>query len=315
MRVLITGITGFVGRHLRSLLRPPDDSVFGTSYPDKPLPSEADVFFLDMRWERDVYEIVKDVKPEAVYHLAALSNVGHSWEKRRETLETNLMGTLYLLEAVKKFTPGARVLFISSSDVYGFGSADASPVPKSLSEKDGAGVVNPYAFSKLACELLSDFYVRIENLDVVMTRSFPHTGPGQDPDFVCSDWARQVARIERGSAEPVIRVGNLDCERDYTDVRDTVRAYVLLMQKGRRGGLYNVCSGRGISLRNILGLLLSYSDAKIKVEVDARKLRKVDIPVLVGDNSKLRADTGWEAEIPFEKTLRDLLTDWRSRIS
>ena len=313
MRVLITGITGFVGRHLRSLFRPPGDSVFGTSYPDQPLPDEADVFFLDMRWERDVYEIVKEVKPEAVYHLAALSNVGHSWEKRRETLETNLLGTLYLLEAVKKFTPGARLLFISSSDVYGFGAGDGSTHPGILREKDGARAANPYAFSKLACELLSDFYVRIENLDVVMTRSFPHTGPGQGPDFVCSDWARQVARIERGSAEPVIRVGNLDCERDYSDVRDTVRAYVLLMRKGRRGEIYNVCSGLGISLRKILDLLLSFSDTKIKIEVDKRKLRKVDIPLLVGDNSKLRADTGWKPEIPLEKTLRDLLADWRGR--
>jgi len=315
MRVLITGITGFVGRHLKGLLRPPEYSVFGTSYPDKPLPSEHDIFFLDLRWERDVFELVKDLKPEAVFHLAALSNVGHSWERRRETLETNLMGTLYILEAVKKFAPRARLLFVSSSDVYGFGGEGGISGPKVLSEKDGYHIANPYAFSKLGSELLSDFYVRIENLDVVVTRSFPHTGPGQGPDFVCSDWARQIVLIERGGVVPVMRVGNLAAERDYSDVRDTVRAYALLMQKGRRGELYNVCSGRGISLKKILDLLLSLSKVKIKVEVDPKKLRKVDIPVLVGDNSKLRADTGWEPRIPFEQTLRDLLDDWRGRTS
>ena len=313
MRVLITGITGFVGRHLRALLRPPEYSVFGTSYPDRPLPNESDVFFLDMRWEREVYDVVKDVKPEAVYHLAALSNVGQSWERRRETLETNLLGTLYLLEAVKKFAARARVLFVSSSDVYGFGGDGGSSGPRILSERDGFHIANPYAFSKLASELLSDFYVRIENLDVVTTRSFPHTGPGQVSDFVCSDWARQIARIEREGVEPVIRVGNLACERDYSDVRDTVRAYALLIQKGRRGEMYNVCSGRGISLRRILDFLLSLTDVKIRVEVDPQRLRKVDIPVLVGNNSKLRSDTGWEPKIPFEQTLRDLLADWRSR--
>lgn len=314
MRVLVTGITGFVGRHLWALLRPPEYSVFGTSYPDRPLPSEPDVFFLDMRWERDVFDVVKDVKPEAVFHLAALSNVGFSWERRRETLETNLMGTLYLLEAVKKFTPRARLLFISSSDVYGFGGGGGSSGPRVLSERDGYHIANPYAFSKLASEILSDFYVRIEELDIIITRSFPHTGPSQGPDFVCSDWARQIARIERGGVEPVIRVGNLASERDYSDVRDTVRAYALLMQKGRRGEIYNVCSGRGVSLRKILDRLLSFSKAKIKVEVDRQKLRKTDIPVLVGDNSKLRVDTGWEPQILFEQTLRDLLEDWRNRI-
>lgn len=310
--MLITGLTGFVGRYLARHFPAPEYLVFGTSYPDYPLPSEKEVFFLDMRREEEVGEVVKEVKPDLVFHLAAVSNVGLSWGRRRETLETNLMGTFYLLEAVKRLVPASRVLVVSSSDVYG-----PRPGPEEgwlpLREETGYKIVDPYAFSKAGVELLSDFYARVEKMDIVIARPFPHTGPGQRPDFVCSDWARQIVQIEKEETEPVIRVGNLDCVRDFTDVRDTVRAYALLVQKGRRGEIYNVCSGSGIALRKILELLLSYSKTGIKVETDESRLRKVDIPVLIGNNLKLRAETGWTPLIPFEQTLRDLLDDWRSK--
>jgi len=174
-------------------------------------------------------------------------------------------------------------------------------------------LASPYALSKFQGELMAGFYSRWESLDIVIVRPFPHTGPGQSNDFVCSDWARQVIQIERGSQEPVIRVGNLEAQRDYTDVRDTVRAYILLAQKGRRGEVYNVCSGRGVALREILETLLLTAAKNVRVEQDPEKLRKVDIPCLVGDNRKIIAETGWGPQVPLQTTLADLLDYWRTR--
>jgi GDP-4-dehydro-6-deoxy-D-mannose reductase len=160
---------------------------------------------------------------------------------------------------------------------------------------------------------MAGFFSRFEGLDIVMARPFPHTGPGQSAEFVCSDWARQVIRIERGTQDPVIRVGNLDIRRDFTDVRDTVRAYELLLQKGRTGEVYNICRGRGVALREILDILLSFSSHTVRVEMDPERQRKVDIPSLVGDNRKIRAETGWEPQVPLQKTLAELVDYWRVR--
>jgi GDP-4-dehydro-6-deoxy-D-mannose reductase len=312
-RVLITGATGFVGRHLMNALLPTQYSVYGTSYPLPPSPSEKNLFFLDLRSDRDVYDLLKSVRPQWIFHLAAVSNVRQAWEKKKETMETNLMGTFYLFEAVKKFAPEARILFISSSDVYGVPSVDDKSRGKAFREDDPFELVEPYALSKFGGELFCGFYGRSENLDIVIARPFPHTGPGQSPDFVCSDWARQVIQIERGVQEPVLKVGNLDIERDFTDVRDTVRAYLLLMQRGGRGEVYNICRGEPVSLRRVLDIYLSHSVKAIAVEQDPNKLRKVDIPYLVGDNRKIREAIAWEPVIPLDQTLRELLDYWRAR--
>jgi GDP-4-dehydro-6-deoxy-D-mannose reductase len=228
-------------------------------------------------------------------------------------METNFMGTFHLLEALKKHAPGARVLFVSSSDIYGFSPGSEGNAARVLAEDEPFHLVSPYALSKFNGELLAGFYCRCEGLDIVIVRPFPHTGPGQSPDFVCSDWARQVVQIERGSREPVIRVGNLEAQRDFTDVRDAVRAYILLLQKGRKGEVYNVCSGRGVALREILDTLLASTPKKVRVEQDPERLRKVDIPSLVGDSRKLTAETGWEPRIPLRTSLADLLEYWRAR--
>jgi GDP-4-dehydro-6-deoxy-D-mannose reductase len=312
-RVFITGATGFAGRHLINALPPSEHSVYGATYPQHPHPSEKNIRYLDLRSERDVFEAVKSLRPEWVFHLAAVSNVRQSWERKKETMETNIMGTFYLFEAVKKFTPGARVLFISSSDVYGFPPGAETTAARPLSEGDPFQLVSPYALSKFGGELLAGFYHRSESLDVVIARPFPHTGPGQSSDFVCSDWARQVIQIERGVQEPVIQVGNSDVTRDFTDVRDAVRAYVMLLEKGRPGEVYNVCSGRGTPLREILGILVASASRDVRAEQDPEKLRKVDIPRLVGDNRKIFAETGWKPGIPLERTLTDLLDYWRVR--
>ncbi len=313
IKVFITGATGFVGRHLMNALHSSEYLLSGTSYPDPPHPSENHIFFLDLRSEREVYETLKFVRPHWIFHLAAVSNVRHSWEHRRETMETNIMGTFSLFEAVKKFAPEARILYISSSDIYGSPPGGESAGRKLFVEDDPFHVTSPYALSKIGGELLGGFYGRVEGLDIVIARPFPHTGPGQSPAFVCSDWARQVIQIERGKAEPALRVGNVDIWRDFCDVRDTARAYVLLMQKGRRGEVYNICRGEGTSLRRILEIYLSLAAKTVTVEQDPARLRQVDIPFLVGDNRKLKTETSWEPRIPLEQTLRDLLDYWRRR--
>lgn len=307
-RVFVTGLTGFVGRHLRALLEAGGAEVLGTCFPEHAEEAGC-VFYLDLRSEADVRSAVRAARPDRVVHLAALSNVKQSWARRTETLETNLMGTYHLLEAVRSEAPGARVLLVSSSDVYGIhGLRDAR-----LREDHPTQAVSPYAATKICAEILAGFYARVEALSVVIARPFPHTGPGQGPDFVCSDWASQIARIERGAAEPVIRVGNVDVERDFLDVRDVVRAYDALLDKGRPGETYNIASGHAVSLRWILDSLLALSGRPIRVETDPDRFRKVDIPTLTGDNGKIRSETGWEPRVPLGRTLRDLLEDRRAK--
>jgi len=315
MRILITGITGFVGTHLVKELDSSGAAIFGTAYPEMPEGWDASavegVFVQDVRDGKGLSSLVARILPEWVFHLAAVSNVKYSWQRRQETLETNLAGTLNLFEALREHSPHARVLFVSSSDVYGI----LSPVKKALREKDAVHPVNPYAFTKIGGEILSQFYAGIEGLDIVIARPFSHTGPGQSPEFVCSDWAYQIARIEKKQNSPVIKVGNIDAKRDFIDVRDVVRAYILLMQKGKKGEVYNICSGDAISLREVLNILLSFSSERIEVEVDPDKVRKIDLPLLVGDNRKVKRATSWAPKISIRQTLEDLIQHWRDHLS
>lgn len=313
LRVFISGATGFVGSHLIDSLVFPEYEIFGTSFPE--IPEERSdrgqkIFHLDVRSDDDILRAVKDVQPDWLFHLAAVSNVRLSWEKRKETLETNLMGAFNLMESIRQFVPKARVLFVSSADVYG-----VLMPPEGVFREDAAlRPANPYAFTKVCGEMLSQFYFQIEKMDVVIARSFPHTGPGQSPDFVCSDWAHQIACIERGLKKPILKVGNYNVKRDFTDVRDVVRAYILLMGKGKSGEVYNVSSGRPVQLKEILDILLSFSKEKIEVKVDQEKVRKVDISILVGDNRKIKKQTNWEPKIPLNQSLRELLEYWRENI-
>ncbi len=313
LKVFISGATGFVGSHLIDCLDSPEYEIFGTSFPEKPKKSGArghKIFYLDIRSDEDVLQVVREIQPDWIFHLAAVSNVGQSWEKRKETMEINLMGTFHLLESTRQFAPKARVLFVSSADVYGILMPREGVFHEEVSQRPA----NPYALTKICGEMLSQFYSQLEKLDIVIARSFPHTGPGQSPDFVCSDWAYQIACIEKGKEEPVIKVGNCKLKRDFTDVRDVVKAYILLLEKGRSGEAYNVSSGRAVQLQEVLDILLSFSEKKIEVEVDQQKVRKVDISLLVGDNRKIKKQTSWEPKIPLNQSLRDLLEYWRSHI-
>lgn len=319
-RVLITGATGFVGRHLMGEIEAGGDvEIHGTSYPEPPGPGQAkgaNIVHLDIRNRRALDDYVREVAPGRIFHLAAVSNVGASWDRRGETFDVNLAGTFNLFESVRRHAPECRVLFVSSSDVYGI----VKEKDRILTEDDPAHAINPYAYTKAAGEMLARFFAEADRMDAVVVRPFPHTGPGQTEDFVCSDWARQIVRIERGDAEPRIVVGNLDVRRDFSDVRDIVRAYRLLLEKGRAGEIYNVCSGRAASLREIMGMLLRQavlpeSGMTIGVEVDQAKLRKIDVPLLAGSNAKIRRETGWAPVIPLERTLGDLLSFWRAALA
>jgi GDP-4-dehydro-6-deoxy-D-mannose reductase len=302
-KVFITGATGFVGSYLSQTLQSPDNVIYGTCYPERPEDCDRTVadkiYYQDIRDAKGLSKLIEEIRPDWVFHLAAVSSVRRSWDKREKTFEINLGGTYHLFEAIRQYSPQARVLYVSSSDVYGV----LTPVKNALSEDDATEPVNPYAFTKISGELLARYYSRIEGLDIVLARPFPHT-----------DWALQIARIEKGYHEPVMTVGNTDIQRDFLDVRDVVRAYVRLMEKGQSGEVYNICSGRAIALKAVLDMLLSFTSITIDIRIDPQKLRKTDIPLLVGDNRKIQHATAWTPNIPMKQTLTDLLEHSRSSL-
>ena len=249
MRALITGIGGFAGRHLARHLHACGDQVYGIVRPGQELAlAHTKVLPADIRDAGAVIAASRAVEPHAIYHLAALTHVGESWERRRETLETNLLGTLSVLEAACKLTPRPRLLLIGSAEQYGYtGKAEIA-----LEESTPLRPVTPYGVSKAAQELLGYQYFAADELPVILVRAFNHAGPGQDPAFVIPGWAKQIAEMERGLRPPVLEVGNLDSRRDFTDVRDIVRLYRLLIEHGRAGEAYNACSGVLRSLSEVI---------------------------------------------------------------
>jgi GDP-4-dehydro-6-deoxy-D-mannose reductase len=313
--ILITGAAGFVGTHLLALLQEQGRPVVAWRLPSH-LPASGTPHALAptraVRWafvnllDRDrVREAVAVEAPSAIYHLAGAAHVGHSWDRSGETLETNVLGTEHLLEAVQRAGLRSRVLIPGSSTVYA-----RSDEP--ITEAHPIGPDSPYALSKLAQERLGARSALDDDLPVLLTRSFNHIGPGQSATFVASSFARQIALIEAGRQDPVLRVGNLDARRDLTDVRDTVRAYRLLMERGEPGRIYNVCSGRAYSIRDLLDGLLASSQARVQIETDPSLLRPIDNPLVIGDPTRIRQATGWRADIPLARTLHDLLDFWRT---
>jgi GDP-4-dehydro-6-deoxy-D-mannose reductase len=315
-RVLITGATGFVGVHLKRAfieLKPSDFEIFGTAYPELPASDAEGLFFIDLRSENEVLRCVAELQPDWVIHLAAVSSVSKSWRMREETTEVNVLGTQNLLEAVRRKAPQARLLFVSSAEVYGATAAQAD----GLAEESPFRSASPYAYSKAAGEMMCAFYEKEEGIDIVVARPFLHTGPGQSADFVCSDWARQVVEIERGERPPVLKIGNLKVVRDLSDVRDVVKAYIRLLENGQRGEAYNVCSGKAVPLRKVLDILASQvsGGSSIPVEADPARGRDIDIPWLVGNNRKILAHTGWLPYTPIGITMSDLVNYWRQKIT
>jgi GDP-4-dehydro-6-deoxy-D-mannose reductase len=305
--ILVTGAAGFVGGHLLELLARDNLELVAWHRPggappiDLPAAKWEPVDLLD---RTAVREAIARLRPAMVYHCAGAAHVGRSWETVESTFAINVRGTHHLIEGLRETGTGARVLIPSSSMVYAASSErireDHSTVPDS-----------PYGLSKLAQELVGSG--NPGGPEVYIARAFNHLGARQDPGFVASGFAHRIADIEAGRCPPEIAVGNLDARRDLTDVRDTVRAYRIIAERGTPGRAYNVCTGRAVSIRDLLDMLLARARVPVQITVDPARYRPSDLPIVVGDPSRIQQELGWTADIPLERTLEDLLAFWRRK--
>jgi GDP-4-dehydro-6-deoxy-D-mannose reductase len=305
--VLVTGAAGFAGGHLLEHLSQTHDLVaWSRADPPPALASLARWQRVNLLDRRGVRDTIRQLRPAGVVHLAGFPYVAESWSNTSDPLALNVLATHYLFDALRESSPGCRVIVAGSAMLY-------APSAKPHTEDDAVAPGSPYGLSKLAQEQLTVRAGREDGLSTIATRSFNHTGPRQKPAFVAPSMARQIALIERGAVEPVIRVGNLDARRDFTDVRDVVRAYAALLEQGTAGSIYNVASGVGRSVRSLLDGLIARAHVKVTVETDPARMRPHDVPDVVGDATKLTKATGWAPAIPFEQTLDDLLGYWRKQ--
>jgi len=308
--ILVTGAGGFAGSHLLELLAGDDAAIVAWHRPGG-APRAAGP---SVRWEAvdlldrgAVREAIARTRPSAVYHCAAAAHVGRAWDSTESTLAVNVLGTHHLCDALRREELGVQFLVPSSAMIY-------RPSSDAITEDDPLVPPNPYGLSKLAQELLALRSIP-DGIDVRVARAFNHIGPRQDPFFAAPGFARRIADIERGRWAPEISVGNLDAQRDLTDVRDTVRAYRLILEHGVPGRPYNVCSGRAVTIRHLLDLLIARARCPVTVKIDPARYRPNDNPILLGDPSRLRDELGWTPEIPLERTVDDLLEYWRGRTS
>jgi GDP-4-dehydro-6-deoxy-D-mannose reductase len=310
MRALITGSGGFAGGHLADHLRTvPGLEVIGVVLEGECSRCASEVR-ANLADPDQAAAAVRDVRPDLIFHLAAQAAVGLSWSRPRDTLFTNIGCQLNLLEGVLAAGQHPRILIIGSADEYGIVHADELPI----AENNPLRPNSPYAVSKVAQDMLGYQYFLSHNLHLVRVRPFNHIGPGQSDLFAASAFARQIAEIEARQREPVLLVGNLTAKRDFTDVRDIVRGYSLVLERGEPGEVYNLGSGRSIAMSELLQKLLACSRESIEVREDASRLRPSDNAELLCDATKVREATGWEPAIPLEKTLKDILNYWRERV-
>ncbi len=318
MNVLITGITGFAGSHLAEyiLAEHPGARVHGIvrwrSRMDNiaHLAGKIELHEADLKDMVSLKKALQAARPDKIFHLAAQSFVPTSWRLPAETFQINSVGQINLFEALLDLKLNPRIQIAGSSEEYGMVFADEVP----MKETNPLRPLSPYAVSKVAQDLLGYQYFKSYGLRAIRTRGFNHTGPRRGDVFVTSNFAKQLAQIEKGLREPVIHVGNLDAKRDFTDVRDMVKAYWLATERGEDGDVYNVGTGGTISMHQLLEMLLGLTKVKVEVKVDPDRLRPSDVQILQADPSKFRKQTGWEPVIPFAKTLLDLLDYWRERV-
>ncbi len=317
-KVLITGATGFAGSFLAEhIVKDPQSKVYGTYVSDKSLENVAAIqdsasfHKVDLTVEQEVTALIEGIRPDAVYHLAALPSPAESLDNPTGYLTNNIGAEVNLLEALKNTgLSETKVLVVASAEVYGM--AEEKDLP--LSEEAPFRPVNPYAVSKIAQDFLGLQYFLAYGLQIVRVRPFNHIGPRLSDKFAASAFAKKIAEIESGRREPVLHVGNLASRRDLTDVRDIVRGYELLLEKGEVGEVYNLGSGKSYQTQYVLDILLAFSDRSIKVEVDESLLRSQDTPDMYADTTKVQKDTGWKPEIDIEQSLKDTLDYWREII-
>lgn len=309
--VLVTGAAGFAGSHLLELLLRDGADIVAWRRPVGPHAHIVDgVQWMDVELldRAAVARAVADVQPFAVYHMAGSAHVAQSWQYVRETYEGNVLATHYLLDALRQLDRKPRVLVPCSAHVY-------APQPRPIKEDDELKPGSPYATSKLAAEMVAERAWVEDQVPAIIARAFNHVGPRQDPSYVAPSIARQIALIEDGRLEPVLTMGSLEPRRDLTDVRDTVRAYAAMMTRAAPAVPYNVSSGRAVSVGELVRTFTERARRQVKVVQDPARFRPNDPPLLVGDHSRLTADTGWEPQIPLEQTVADLLEYWRARVN
>lgn len=307
MKALITGVSGFVGTHLSELLLQNNYEVFGLS---RSQPQNKDIIFTscDINNADLVKATLERIKPDEIYHLSGAAFIPHSYEKPLEAYHTIVNGTLSLYEGIRKLGLDSKILYVGSAEVYGEG------LKRPFIETDLLHPSNPYAGAKTCADMISEQYFRTYEMNIIRTRPFNHTGPGQSSDFVCSSFAMQIAQLEK-QGEQAIGVGNIEVKRDFLDVRDVVKAYHALMKKGTIGEAYNICSNNAIPISEILEYLFFASDLEEwNVQVDLLKVRENDASIRVGNNSKLIYDTNWTPQFNLKDTMKDLLEYWRERI-
>lgn len=299
---LITGATGFAGGHLLERLAAHGTRVHAWAHRTLPAPADTSATWtaVDLLDREAVREALAAARPAVIYHCAGVADLQDAWRAPARALRVNVIGTHNLLEAARDLDLSCGVLVTGSAQVY-------RPRASEIREDDPLGPAHPYGVSKLAQEMTA----AASPLPAWLVRPFNHAGPRQSPAYATSAFAQQIAEIESGRRDPVLHVGNLDAERDITDVRDTVRAYQAIAETGRTRLPYNVCSGRAHSMRRLLDILLSLARVRVRVEVDPARLRPSDNPLILGSHARLTADTGWTPVIPIEQTLADLLEYWR----
>lgn len=315
MNILITGITGFTGSHLAEyMIKQPDVKVFGTIRGRhrqlefiNHIKNKLALLECDLTDTNSVTQTIEDSQPDMIFHLAAQSFVPTSWRAPQETFNSNVIGTLNLLEVVRKSKFEPKILITGSSEEYGLVHPDEVPIK----ETNQLRPLSPYAVSKVAQDLLGYQYHQNYGMKIVRTRSFNLIGPRSGAKIVSADFARQVVEIEKGIKDPIIYVGNLTAERDFVDVRDVVRAYNLALQKCKHGEVYNICSEKTIKIKYILDTFLKLSKKKIELKEDPTRMRPSDVQLLYGDCSKFKKETGWKPEYDIDTSLRDVLNYWR----
>lgn len=311
-KALIIGAAGFVGSYLIHQLKDIDGyQVAVTKMPNETIPGEGfEVYDLNILERESVQALLEQVRPDYIFHLAAQSSVFLSWKNPGLTIDVNIKGSVNVMDAVRALDYKPRMLLIGSGEEYGHILPQETPIAETNMIRPG----NIYAATKVCQNLIGKIYVDAYQMELMSVRAFNHIGPNQAPMFVVADFCKQAAEIEAGLKEPVIHVGNLSAKRDFTDVRDVVRAYSLLMKHGRAGETYNVGSGHAVEIREILERVRAMAHCEIAVEVDPAKLRPVDVPIIEADTSKLKECTGWRQEIPLDQTLAETLDYWRAQV-